>query len=72
MQSRNPNSNGSRHGLTNDEVDVSQHQEETPSEQISLSTMHPHSYLNYSPHSQMMGTTQVVQTPHGIENQFQV
>ena len=71
MQSRNENSNENRNVLSNEEVDVSHHQEENTSEQMTLPAMHSPPYLNYPSHSQMMGMPQMVPA-HGIENHFQV
>ena len=71
MQSRNEDSNVNRNILSNDDVDVSHHQEENTSEQMTLASMHSPPYLNYPSHSQMMGMPQMVPA-HGIENHFQV
>ena len=71
MQSRNPTSSGSRNVMTIDDVDASHHQEDNNTAQDTLSSMHPHPYLNYPSHSQMMGMSQIPPV-HGIENHFQV
>ena len=71
MHSRNPNSNGSRNVMNTGVVDTANHQEENTSAQDTLSTMHPHPYLNYHSHPQMMGMSQMAPA-HGTENPFQV
>ena len=75
MQSRNENSNNhNRHisPLSNEEIEVPHPQGDTQTEQMPLTAMHTHPYLNYHPsHSQMVGMPQMV-AAHGIENHFQV
>ena len=69
MQSRNPTSSGSRNVMNIEDVDSPHHQEDNTTAQDA--SMHPHPYLNYPSHSQMMGMSQMA-PPHGIENHFQV
>ena len=69
---RNSSSNLSRNDMLNDDVDVRNHHEDVPSEQMNLAAIASQSYINYPPHCQIMGMSQAGGPPHGIEGQFQV
>ena len=69
---RNSSSNLSRNDMLNDDVDVRNHHEDVPSEQMNLAAIASQSYINYPPHCQIMGMSPAGGPPHGIEGQFQV
>ena len=69
---RNSSSNLSRNEMLNDDVDVRNHHEDIPSEQMNLAAIASQSYINYPPHCQIMGMSPAGGPPHGIEGQFQV
>ena len=69
---RNSSSNVSRNDMLNDDVDVRNHHEDVPSEQMNLAAIASQSYINYPPHCQIMGMSPAGGPPHGIEGQFQV